>query len=229
MPHGYIGLAIKYRTTTALGGLFTICLSLVACDNDGYSKPTAPDAARASLKEARKQLDEKFVVFSQSFLHIDVPGTITAVPVLVGSQPSQETLLSTDPETVSVTQDGRLYAHRSGMARIEAKGSSARLLVMVGSPGPTPKPIEGAKIDTRPPASGRVSIRPMRARARIGEFLKFEVYSGAKLDRLPLVSSAERLLEPLGENVFQARAPGLVRVCGVLSPSGPCAIVEVTK
>ncbi len=87
-------------------------------------------AARQKATSRPSAAQPPFVVFRQPELVIDQIEVPVPAPVTVGSRPSPATMSSDAPDVVSVGQDGRLVAHRSGRATIRALGAGSSTLAV---------------------------------------------------------------------------------------------------
>jgi len=65
-----------------------------------------------------------FVVFTERTLFIDHFESPTPIPITAGSSPSPQTMVSSEPQTVSIAPDGRLVGHRNGVSIVSSISDS---------------------------------------------------------------------------------------------------------
>ena len=95
-----------------LGWPLLVGLALGGCDVPKPPDPGTPSTASAD--------EVPFVVFLVPTLILERVGTTSRVPAAVGSTVTRETLRSSDPGVVEVTETGELLARSVGKATIHA-------------------------------------------------------------------------------------------------------------
>lgn len=206
-------------------------VALLGCDPaapQAWAPPATPDPTIAAVRE---QLARPFVALSATEFEIDRLGEPVAAPVLVGSNPSPATLTSDTPEVVSVEADGRLLAHREGRAGLRSTSGGPALTVTVRIASELGPDANQAKATGRSRAliqEGALSLRPAKARVRLGQIQGFEVLTPRGPVAASWTSSNERIVAHLQDHVFQGTEPGSAQVCARTTGGRVCAAVEVT-
>jgi hypothetical protein len=97
-----------------------LCLALTGCDRPQPPPPGTPSTASAD--------EVPFVVFVVPTLVLERVGATSRVPAAVGSTVTRETLRSSDPGVVEVTEAGELLARSVGKATIHAIRNPSQVL-----------------------------------------------------------------------------------------------------
>jgi hypothetical protein len=212
-------------------GLLVATAAAVGCNAptppQAWAPPATPDPR---IAEVQGQLARAFVVFSGAALEIDRVGEPVAAPVLVGSRPSPETMTSDAPDVVSVETDGRLLAHREGRASIRSAsgGPSLAVTVRIASAGDKRAAAAAEKSGGAGDVLGSLTLRPPKARLRLGEIQTFEALTPRGPVPGSWSTSNDRVVAHLQDHVFQGTEPGQAQVCARAAGRRACAAVEVT-
>jgi hypothetical protein len=183
----------------------------------------AQGAPSPEVVRIQRELARPFVVFSSRTLEMERLEEPMVAPVLVGSRPSPQTLWSSDPDVVSIEQDGRLVAHRAGQAQISARNGGPALSVSVRT-----RHVENETAPTEHASPERLTVKPARVRLKLGDVQSFEALTPAGPVPGEWTTSNDRKVAHLQDHVFQGLEPGWAKVCARAGALRACSSVEVT-